>query len=156
VVNLYGTYECKADSKGRLMLPSALKKQLDPVTKDGFVLKRSVYHPCIELYPVSEWEIIMKKIHGLNRFTKNTNDFIRRYTAGFKMIDIDNVGRLLIPKDLKSFSGIKKNIVVAATINLIEIWSKDKYDQAINDSSLNFEELARQVMGEDEDEKRDE
>ena len=50
MVNLIGTYECKADVKGRLMLPSPLKKQLSSILQDGFVLKRSVFQPCLELY----------------------------------------------------------------------------------------------------------
>ncbi len=52
--SLIGTYECKADAKGRLMFPSALKKQLAPVMQNGFVLKRAVFQPCLELYPMSE------------------------------------------------------------------------------------------------------
>ena len=97
VVNLIGTYECKADAKGRLMLPSAYKKQLDSLLSGGFVLKRSVFQPCVELYPKSEWDKVMQKVSKLNRFKKKNNDFIRRFTAGVKEIDIDATGRILIP-----------------------------------------------------------
>ena len=62
--SLIGTYECKADAKGRLMLPVALKKQLSPVMQNGFVLKRSVFQTCLELYPMSEWESLMQKINN--------------------------------------------------------------------------------------------
>ena len=82
VVNLIGTYECKADAKGRLMVSSAFKKQLAPVLQDGFVVKRSVFQSCLELYPMQEWNLIMMKINKLNRFVKKNNDFIRRFTAG--------------------------------------------------------------------------
>ena len=37
MLNLIGTYECKADVKGRLMMPAPLKKQLAPVMSGGFV-----------------------------------------------------------------------------------------------------------------------
>ena len=111
MVNLIGTYECKADAKGRLILSSALKKQLSPILQDGFVLKRSVFQPCLELYPMSEWNILMAKVNKLNRFVKKNNDFIRRFTAGVKIIELDSSGRLLIPKDLQSFAGITKNVV---------------------------------------------
>lgn len=84
MVNLIGTYECKVDAKGRMMVPSALKKQLSPLLKDGFVLKRSVFQPCLELYPMEEWNKLMQKVNGLNRFKKKNNDFIRRFTAGVK------------------------------------------------------------------------
>ena len=74
--SLIGTYECKVDTKGRLMLPSGLKKQLLPMLEEGFVLKRSVFQPCLELYPMSQWNALMEKMNGLNRFNKKNNDFI--------------------------------------------------------------------------------
>ena len=149
--SLIGTYECKADTKGRVMLPVALKKQLSPVLQNGFVLKRAVFQPCLELYPMAEWEVLMKKMNGLNRFVKKNNDFIRRFTAGVKILEVDANGRLLIPKDLIGFAEISKNIVVSSSINIVEIWDKDKYEQAIDDAALDFGDLAEEVMGQDDD-----
>ena len=68
--NLFGTYECKIDAKGRLLLPSLLKKQLAPFLGEGFVLKRSVFEKCLELHTMSEWKSVMSKINKLNRFVK--------------------------------------------------------------------------------------
>ncbi|WP_435413083.1 division/cell wall cluster transcriptional repressor MraZ [Psychroserpens mesophilus] len=148
---LIGTYECKVDAKGRLMLPAAIKKQLLPVLQNGFVLKRAVFQPCLELYPMSEWEVLMQKVNKLNRFKKKNNDFIRRFTAGLKMIEVDAAGRLLIPKDLVAFSGITKEVVVSSAINIVEIWDKDKYEKAIDDATGDFADLAEEVMGQDDD-----
>ena len=147
--SLIGTYECKVDAKGRLMLPSALRKQLLPVMQNGFVLKRAVFQPCLELYPIEEWETLMKKVNKLNRFKKKNNDFIRRFTAGVKMIEVDNAGRLLIPKDLVAFSGVAKDVVVSSAINIIEIWDKARYEKAIDDATVDFADLAEEVMGQD-------
>lgn len=146
---LIGSYECKVDVKGRLMLPSALKKQLASVVQDGFVLKRAVFQQCLELYPMKEWEDLMVKVNKLNRFKKKNNDFIRRFTAGVKMVEVDAAGRLLIPKDLVAFSGITKEIVVSASVNIIEIWDKEKYEKVIDDAAVDFAELAEEVMGQD-------
>ncbi|UGU14873.1 division/cell wall cluster transcriptional repressor MraZ [Sinomicrobium kalidii] len=149
--NFIGTYECKADAKGRVMLPVALKNQLSPVLQQGFVLKRGVFQPCLELYPMEEWNVLMQKVNKLNRFKKKNNDFIRRFTAGVKMVEVDATGRLLIPKDLVAFAGIHKEIVLSSAINIIEIWDKDKYEQAIDDAAVDFAELAEEVMGNDEE-----
>ena len=151
MVNLIGTYECKVDAKGRLMVPSALKKQLTPMLQDGFVIKRSVFQPCLELYPMEQWDIMMTKINKLNRFKKQNNDFIRRFTAGVKTVEVDSNGRLLIPKDLIGFAGIDKEIVLSSAIGIVEIWDKDKYENAIEDSSDDdFASLAEEVMGNDD------
>ena len=149
--SLIGTYDCKVDAKGRLMLPSGMKKQLASVVQSGFVLRRSVFQPCLELYPISEWETMMKKVNKLNRFKKKNNDFIRRFSAGARLVEVDASGRLLIPKDLIVFAGILKNIVISPAVNIIEIWDKEKYEQAIDDAALDFADLAEEVMGQDDD-----
>ncbi|MFT5237656.1 MAG: MraZ protein [Flavobacteriaceae bacterium] len=149
MLNLIGTYECKADVKGRVMVPSPLKKQLLPVMTDGFVIKRAVFQPCLEIYPMNEWNALMQKMRELNRFNRKNVDFIRRFTAGVKTVELDVAGRLLIPKDLQSFAGINKEIVISSAINIIEIWDKKKYEQAINDSANDFADLAEDVMGDE-------
>ncbi len=151
MLNLIGTYEGKADIKGRIMVPAALKKQLAPVSANGFVIKRAVFQPCIELYPIEEWQQLMKKMGELNRFNRKNNDFIRRFSAGVKTVELDATGRLLIPKDLYSFAGIEKEIVISSAINIVEIWDKNKYEQAINDAANDFADLAEEVMGDDSD-----
>ncbi|MBW1297847.1 division/cell wall cluster transcriptional repressor MraZ [Aquimarina litoralis] len=152
MVSLIGTYECKADSKGRLMMPAAFKKQLSSVLQEGFVLKRAVFQPCLELYPMKEWNLLMQKMNKLNRFKKKNNDFIRRFTAGVKVVEIDTTGRLLIPKDLVSFAGITKELVLSSAVNIIEIWDKTQYEKAIDDAAVDFADLAEEVMGFEDEE----
>lgn len=147
MVNLIGTYECTLDSKGRMLLPSGLKKQMDTLLQEGFVLKRSVFQPCLELHPMSEWNQVMGKINKLNRFVKKNNDFIRQFTAGLKNVEIDTSGRLQISKDLIQFAKLEKNIVIAAAINVIEIWDKNLYEDSVNVNDLDFANLAEEVMG---------
>jgi MraZ protein len=140
-------YECKADAKGRLMLPSGLKKQLAAELQEGFVLKRSVFNNCLELHPMAEWESIMTDVNKLNRFVKKNNDFIRMFTAGVRMVEADSTARIQIPKDLINFAGIEKQIVLASVGRIVEIWDKDKYERAVNDASVDFGVLAEEVMG---------
>ena len=148
---LIGTYECKIDVKGRLLIPSAFKKQLAPVIPNGFVLKRAVFQNCLELYPLAQWEELIKKVNSLNRFKKKNNDFIRRFTAGVKFIELDGNGRLLIPKDLIEFSNINREVTLSTSVNIIEIWDKSSYEKAIADSRDDFAQLAEEVMGGDEE-----
>ena len=148
---LIGTYECKIDVKGRLLIPSAFKKQLAPVIPKGFVLKRAVFQNCLELYPLEQWEELIKKVNSLNRFKKKNNDFIRRFTAGVKFIELDGNGRLLIPRDLIEISNIKREVTLSSSVNIIEIWDKSSYEKAIADSRDGFAQLAEEVMGGDEE-----
>ena len=145
--HLIGTYECKADTKGRILMPIAIKKQLSSLITDGFVLKRSVFNPCLELYPMKEWILLMEKINSLNRFNKKNNNFIRRFTAGVKTVEMDISGRLLISKDLVKHAQIGKEIVVSSAVNILEIWDKSLYEKAIDEATLDFGVLAEEVMG---------
>jgi MraZ protein len=146
-----GSYECKADSKGRIMIPVAIKKQLLPVISKEFVIKRSVFNNCLEFYPIKEWNDLMDKVNRLNRFNKKNNDFIRRFTAGVNVISIDLSGRILIPKNLIIHAGISKDVVVSSTVNILEIWDKNNYEKAIDEASINFGKLAEEVMGDKND-----
>jgi len=146
-MNFNEAHYCKADAKGRVMLPSALKNRLQPILNDGFVLKRSVSGACLELWPMSRWNEMMLKIKKLNRFVKKNNDFIRIFMAGVKEIEIDNAGRLLISKNLMFIAGITKEIAMSPSIDIIEIWDKEKYEKAIKISDEDFEALAEEVMG---------
>lgn len=144
---LIGTYECKVDAKGRLPLPAGLKKQLAAIMEEGFVLKRSVFQNCLELYPMKEWNQVMADVNQLNRFVKKNNDFIRQFTAGVKMVEIDGNGRIQIARDLVAFAGIQKDVVLASSIHVIEVWGKDKYEQSVNVDEVEFARLAEEVMG---------
>lgn len=96
---------------------------------------------------MSEWNLMMEKINKLNRFVKKNNDFIRRFTAGVKIVEIDNLGRLLVPKDLVAFASISKDLVLSSAVNIVEIWDKDLYEKSISGEDLDFADLAEEVMG---------
>lgn len=147
LTTLIGTYECKIDDKGRAMLPNPLKKQLAATLQEGFVVKRAVFQPCLELYPMVEWNLLMNKMNKLNRFNKKNNDFIRRFSAGVRMVELDAQGRLLIPKDLLGHSQITKDIVMSSAINIVEIWDKNLYEKSIDETAVDFANLAEEVMG---------
>lgn len=145
--NFIGTYECKIDDKGRIKLPASLTKQMEHFADEPFVIKRSVFQKCLEVYPMKPWEKLMTKINGLNRFIKQNADFIRMFTAGVKTVEMDNVGRLQISKDLTQYANLTKDIVITSAGELIEIWDKEAYEQVISVSEADFANLAENVMG---------
>lgn len=146
-MNLYGVYEQKVDVKGRVLLPSAFKKQLSQVLEEGFIIKKSIFNKCLELYPQKQWDIEVSRINKLNRFVRKNNDFIRLFMAGVKTVELDDASRFLIPKDLLSFADIDKDIVLSSSITKIELWDKVAYESFIETNITNFGDLAEDVMG---------
>ena len=116
-----------------------------------FIIKRAVFQTCLELYPIEEWNKLMEKLNNLNRFVKKNNDFIRRFSAGVQMVELDAAERLLVPKNLADFAKIKKDIVLSSAINIIEIWDKELYEIAIDEATLDFSNLVEDVMGDSKD-----
>jgi len=155
VINIIGTHECKVDIKGRVMFPSSLKKQLQKVIGDGFVIKRSVFNKCLEIHPMNEWKEVVGQVNKLNRFVKKNNDFIRSYMAGLKIVEVDSSGRFLIPKDLLLFADLTKQVVLSSSVNMIEIWDKDKYESSVSETLKGFGNLAEDVMGSQSPEESD-
>jgi len=128
-------------------MPADLKKQLAPVVSDGFVVKRAVFQPCLELYPLKQWNDLMKKVGQLNQFNRKNNDFIRRFTAGVRVLELDATGRLNIPSDLMGIASLDKHIVLTASVGIVEIWNAAQYEKAISDAANDFADLAEEVMG---------
>lgn len=142
---LIGTYECKIDAKGRILLPASLKKQLTAM-EEGFVLKRSVFEPCLEFWPMAKWNKMMEKLNKLNPFDKRNDQFVRRFMAGVKYIEFDESGRFLISKDLIEFANLSKEVVFSSKIDILEIWDKASYEDNIAKDDFDFQTLAQEVM----------
>lgn len=142
-----GTYECKIDDKGRIKIPLSFAKQLEDLANEEFIIKRSVFHDCLEIYPLEKWDGLMKKINGLNRFIKKNTDFIRVFTAGVKTVSLDNTGRIQISKELCNFAKLKKETVLTSAGELFEIWDKESYERFMSDNQNNFSDLAQEIMG---------
>lgn len=148
MINILGTYECKVDAKGRLMFPVAFKNQMGDATKQGFVIKRSIFKKCLELFPIKQWQDESSMVSRLNMFKKKNAEFVTKFMAGVKPAELDGSGRLLIPKDLLKYGGINKEIVLTSVVNRIEIWDKTAYEQAVEYDADDFANLAEDVMGE--------
>ena len=63
------------------------------------------------------------------------------------MLETDSNARLQIPKDLISFANISKNVVISCSVNMIEVWDKNQYEQVLKDATSDFADLAEEVMG---------
>ena len=146
MIGFIGEYHCKIDSKGRLMLPSELRKQLDPLDQEQFVISRGV-DECLSLYTMSEWTVVVDKLRNLNRFKVKDRKFARMFQKGATKIPVDSNSRILLPKSLLGWASIQKEIVIVANVDLWEIWDKSKYEALMSENWDEFDDLAADVMG---------
>ena len=146
MTNFIGEFDCKLDAKGRLMVPSGLRKQLDPAAKESFVVNRG-FEKCLVLYPKNDWDRISAEVNQLNQYVKKNRDFIRYFYRGATELVLDVTGRLLFPKRLLEYGSIDKEVVLFAYSDRIEVWDKDTYEALLTDEPEDFANLAEEVMG---------
>jgi len=146
MTNFIGEFDCKLDAKGRLMLPSGLRKQLSPDANESFVVNRG-FEQCLVLYPKNDWDRISAEVNQLNQYVKKNRDFIRYFYRGATELSLDGTGRILLPKRLQEYGVLEKEVVLFAYSDRIEIWDKAAYEGLLTDEPEDFAKLAEEVMG---------
>jgi len=144
--HLTGEFECKADSKGRIRLPSSLIRQLGEKSSLHFTINRG-FERHLMMYPQDVWEKKTKELKRLNINIRKNRQAVRYLYRGATQITADSSERVLIPKNLILYAGIEKNVVLFAYLDQIEIWAKSAYQQMIDEEPMDFAELAEEVFG---------
>ena len=120
-----GEYNHSVDAKGRLIVPSKFREQLG----DEFVVTKGL-DGCLFVYENSEWKSFEEKLKELPMSHRDTRKFARFFLAGASQVEVDKQGRILIPSVLRAFAGLDKDVVLVGVGARIEIWSKEKWDEA--------------------------
>lgn len=120
-----GEYNHTIDEKGRLIIPAKFREELG----NEFVVTRGL-DGCLFGYNNSEWQVFEEKLRALPLTNKDARAFQRFMLAGAASVEIDKQGRILLPQVLRSFAGLDKDVVLIGVAGRIEIWSKDKYEEA--------------------------
>ena len=147
--HLIGEFDCKLDTKGRMVLPAALKRQVPDVERTGLVVNRG-FEKHLVIYTKEEWGKITAKLAKLNPYKAQNRKFIRDFTRGATELTLDSASRVLLPKSLLEYAGIRAEIVLSCQFSKIEVWSKEAYNQLWEDDrDDDFAALAEEVMGGD-------
>lgn len=142
-----GEYECKLDSKGRLVLPARIKSRLPETSGNQVVLMRGM-EPCLVLYSMVEYKKIYSRIAALNEFNEEYRKLQRNFFRRVSELELDNAGRLLIPKLMLKYAQLEKEVVVVGMGNRAEIWNMDLYDDYLMEDSKEFSQLAEKHLNE--------
>ena len=120
---LIGEYRHTLDPKKRLSLPSKWRKELG----SELVITRGLDN-CLFVYPLKEWEKITEKIGELPLGQADTRSFNRFFLSGATEVEVDSVGRILVPDFLKEFGKLESSVVLAGIYNRIEIWDEKRWE----------------------------
>jgi len=144
---LIGEYECKLDTKGRMVVPVGLKRQLPDIEREGLVVNRG-FEKHLVIYTRAEWNKILKQLSRLNQFQARNRDFVRKFMSGATELTLDTAGRVLLPKSLLEYAEVDTDLVLVCNLEKIELWAKAKYEEQMNAiSEEDFSDMAEQLMG---------
>ncbi|MEL6536028.1 MAG: division/cell wall cluster transcriptional repressor MraZ [Bacteroidota bacterium] len=138
-------YEVKLDAKGRLMLPSKIKSNLPETSGNELVLRRG-FEPCLELYPMVEFNKLFSKIRGLNEFNPEHRALQRNFLSNTTQVELDGNGRINIPKLMMRYAGLENEAIVVGMGNRIEIWNPDQYQKFLIQDQEEFSKLAQKYL----------
>lgn len=130
MVSFIGKYSSKVDDKGRLVFPSPLKNAIPAGGDMRFVIKKSLYSDCLDMYSYQEWERESEKIReSLDFFNPDHVLFWREYMRDCVCVEPDaKLGRISIPRYLLDAIGVNKDVAFFGINFKIEIWAREKFE----------------------------
>lgn len=141
----YGEYEHSLDKKGRLILPAKIRETAKANYIEKFYITRGL-DTCLFLFSEDEWRTQETRFKSLSFTKKEARRFNRLFFSGAVEVVSDGQGRILIPKYLKDYAGIKRDVVITGVSNRIEIWDKDRWHKFYNENRDSFEETAEKLI----------
>ncbi|MEC1452340.1 division/cell wall cluster transcriptional repressor MraZ [Bacillus haynesii] len=137
-----GEYQHTIDSKGRMIVPAKFREGLG----EQFVLTRGL-DQCLFGYPMSEWKLIEEKLKALPLTKKDARAFTRFFFSGATECELDKQGRINIASPLINYAKLEKECVVIGVSNRIELWSKEIWEQYVEEQEDSFAEIAENMIG---------
>lgn len=121
---LIGEYKHTLDTKKRLSIPAKFRKEIGKKAVLTRGLDQSLF-----LYPIGEWEAIADKLSKLPAGQASTRGFVRLMLAGAEEVELDALGRALLPDHLKQYADIGQSVVITGVYNRLEIWDEKIWEE---------------------------
>ncbi len=135
---LIGEYEHTIDAKGRLSMPSKLRRDMG----EAFIVTKGL-DGCLFAFSQEEWKNFETKLKALPLSDKNARNFVRFFLAGATECEIDKQGRFLIPSNLRTAAKLEKEAVIIGVGTRLEIWNKDVWTS--KDEEISADEIAENM-----------
>ena len=141
----YGEYEHSLDRKGRLILPAKFRQTAKENYIERFYITRGL-DKCLFMFTEEEWKLQEQRFKALPFTKAEARRFNRLYFSGASEIVIDRQGRILLPKYLKGYAEIERQVFIVGVANRIEIWSQKNWKEFYEKTHTSFEDIAEKLI----------
>src|SRR3989338_7596537 len=135
-----GEYTHSVDDKKRLSVPAKFRKELGKKAVVTIGLNK-----CLSLYPVKGWNMFAEKLSKLSMGKSEDRGFSRAMLSGAFEVEIDRIGRILIPDALKDFAGLKGKVVLTGVYDRVEVWEEGAWRSYKEQMVANTDRMAEQL-----------
>lgn len=119
------------DAKNRLVLPARIKSML-PENGDNKLYLRAGNDPYIMIYPPEVYEeFITEAVKKVGRHGKNHQRYRRMFFGGISDVELDGMGRFLIPKAIVEHARLKGEVLIVGVGEYFEMWNPAIFNQYI-------------------------
>ncbi|MDO9027339.1 MAG: division/cell wall cluster transcriptional repressor MraZ [Candidatus Roizmanbacteria bacterium] len=132
--SLKGSYQYSVDNKGRINIPSKLRKMLSDDIKDNFIITRG-FDKCLYVYPLDEWAKVEQELRKLSNYNPDHRLFSRTILDLASDVQLDSQARITIPTELRQYAGIDSEVIIIGTLDKIELWNPKIYSEYKNNQS---------------------
>jgi MraZ protein len=140
-----GSYSYSVDSKGRINIPSRLRKYVSPEANDTFIITRG-YEQCLFVYPLDEWSKLEQSIRELTTTNPKHRFFMRTLLEKATESQLDGQSRITIPKELLQFAAIENEVLILGVLERIEVWNPKVYQEYQKAQAESYENVAQNVL----------
>ena len=140
-----GSYEYSVDKKGRINIPSRLRKYVSAEANDTFVVTRG-YERCLFVYPLDEWNRLEQSIRQLSATDPRHRFFMRTLLERATETQLDGQSRVTIPRELLQFAGIENEVLILGVLEHIEVWNPIVYQEYLKAQAESYESVAQAVL----------
>ncbi len=136
---LLGSYLAKIDEKSRLRLPAKFRRDL-PETQGNTYYVTSDDGLCAQIYPISVWEQMAKKLQEHPRMDP-AKQKLQRITSYYGLVtQMDPQGRILIPQLLRDDARMSGDVMVIGKTDHLEVWNGEVIRKSVKEEPLTVEE----------------
>lgn len=113
-----GQYQHNLDDKGRLMIPARFRQLLDG---DAFITQG--FDKCLMVMTGSYFKQVYERIEAMNLADPTARLLRRLILSNAYPVEVDKIGRMLVPQNLRAFLAIENGeLVVAGQGEYFEVW----------------------------------